>query len=129
VAGERLEIGDVIRVCLPRHLPSGHEQEGQRPAVVIGVVENAGTSRFPMLLIAPMTTQIESWTTRNPLLYPIVSAGLVGLTQDSAILLDQIRVVSLSRLLGFSGTLEQSIVKEIRVCLATMFELQTNAKQ
>ncbi len=129
MAGERLEIGDVIRVFLPRHLPSGHEQEGQRPAVVIGIIENTGASRFPMLLIAPMTTQIESWTIKNPLLYPIISAGLVGLTQDSAILLDQIRVVSLSRLLGFSGTLEQSVVKEIQVCLTTMFGLQTSAKE
>jgi hypothetical protein len=29
--------GDVILVRLPAHQPSGREQEGQRPAVIVGI--------------------------------------------------------------------------------------------
>ncbi|MEY4529377.1 MAG: hypothetical protein RLZZ156_98 [Deinococcota bacterium] len=124
MAGSKLEIGDVIRVLLPLHIPTGHEQEGQRPAVVVGILENTGRSRFPMLLIAPMTTQLEPWAVQNPVLYPIISSGMSGLTQDSVVLLDQIRAVSLSRLLGFLGTLEQQTTETIKSCLGTVFELK-----
>jgi mRNA interferase MazF len=121
--GNRLEIGDVIRVLLPRHVPAGHEQEGQRPAVVIGTTDGLGSTRFPMLMIAPMTTQLEAWTRNNPLLYPIIPAGIAGLSQDSAILLDQLRALSLSRLLGFMGTLETAQIEKIKSATGKIFEV------
>ncbi len=35
--GERLlEIGDIVSALFPFHDPAGHEQEGHRPAVVVG---------------------------------------------------------------------------------------------
>jgi mRNA interferase MazF len=111
----------VIRVLLPRHVPAGHEQEGQRPAMVIATTDGLGTTRFPMLIIAPMTTQIEAWTRSNPLLYPIIPAGVAGLPQESAILLDQLRALSLSRLLGFMGTLESLQTAKIRAVTRRIF--------
>ena len=32
-----LKCGDVVFVNLPSHNPKGHEQEGRRPAVIVGV--------------------------------------------------------------------------------------------
>lgn len=55
-SGERLEIGDVVSALFPMHHPGGREQEGYRPAVVVGLPEFAGTPRFGVLIVAPMTT-------------------------------------------------------------------------
>ena len=51
-----LNIGDVITARFPVHRPVGHEQEGLRPALVIGLPNRVGSPRFAMLLLAPMTT-------------------------------------------------------------------------
>ena len=32
-----LQLGDVITVDLPGHIPGGHEQTGIRPAIVVGL--------------------------------------------------------------------------------------------
>ncbi len=123
VAGNQLEIGDVIKVLLPKHSPSGHEQEGRRPALVVGTFTQVGAMRFPMVMIAPMTTQIASWTTQNPSLYPRISSGTAGLTEESVILLDQIRAVSLSRMLSFLGTLDAAQLEPINRLLSRVFLL------
>jgi mRNA interferase MazF len=120
MAGNQLEMGDVIKVMLPKNTPSGHEQEGRRPALVVGSFESLGTMRFPMILIAPMTTQIDRWATQNTTLYPLLTAGTVGLSEDSVVLLDQIRAVSLSRLLTFLGTLQPQQVEPIHKTLQTI---------
>jgi hypothetical protein len=49
--------GDILLVMLPTHAPAGHEQEGVRPAVVVGLPERAGQPRFSTLLVIPLTTQ------------------------------------------------------------------------
>ena len=38
------------------HDPSGQEQAGLRPAVLVGLPTNAGRPGFPGLLLAPITT-------------------------------------------------------------------------
>jgi mRNA interferase MazF len=44
--GRDLAPGDVVMVAFPRHNPRGHEQEGMRPAIVVGVPH--GPMRFPL---------------------------------------------------------------------------------
>lgn len=44
-SGEHLEIGDVVSALFPLQ-PGGREQEGYRPAMVVGLPELAGTPRF-----------------------------------------------------------------------------------
>ncbi|MNS11024.1 hypothetical protein D3C72_425550 [compost metagenome] len=51
----RLNLGDVLTTDLPGHVPHGREQEGFRPAVVVGLPTLAGPTRFPMVLVAPVT--------------------------------------------------------------------------
>jgi len=54
-----LKCGDVVFVNLPSHNPKGHEQEGKRPAVVVGVP--LGDVRYPVVVVVPLTTQFGVW--------------------------------------------------------------------
>ena len=41
-----LAVGDVISALFPEHVPGGREQQGYRPAVVVGIPERLGLPRF-----------------------------------------------------------------------------------
>ena len=98
-----LKCGDVVFVNLPSHNPKGHEQEGRRPAVIVGVpLENV---RYPVVVVVPLTTQFGGWVDRNSALYPIIQAGTAGLPQKSVALCDQIRAVDIQRVIGYLGSL------------------------
>ena len=51
-----LQIGDVITAKLPSQNPSGREQEGYRPAIVVGLPSRLGRLHFPLVFVVPMTT-------------------------------------------------------------------------
>lgn len=53
---KRSPLKDVISALLPEHAPGGHEQQGLRPTVVVGVPELLGEPRFEVLVVVPMTT-------------------------------------------------------------------------
>lgn len=109
---ELIAQGDVILVSLPCHLPPGFEQEGIRPAVVLGVP--AGPVRFPVVIAAPLTTAGGSWSRENPVLYPSLPAGSGGLPRRSTILLDQLRSLDVKRVAGYLGSLDQRDLERIR---------------
>jgi mRNA interferase MazF len=93
-----LEIRDVVLVRLPRHSPRGYEQEGLRPGVIVGVPRIAGEPRFPVLLLAPFTTDRGyQWSYQSPELYPRLESGAGHLSTKSICLLDQTRAIDLSR--------------------------------
>ncbi len=98
-----LTCGDVVIVALPTHTPRGREQQGTRPGVVVGIP--SGEVRYPMLMIAPLTTQSGSWALNNPSLYQRLEAGTGGLPQSSIVLLDQTRGLDISRVVAYLGTL------------------------
>lgn len=100
---DTLSPGDIILVALPAHQPKGREQEGKRPALVVGIPP--GEVRYLVVLIAPLTTQAGEWTQRNPAIYPKLVAGTGGLSQDSVVLLDQIRAIDARRITAYLGTL------------------------
>ena len=52
----RLRTGSVVTALFPEHRPSAHEQEGYRPAVVVGLPALAGTPHFESVIVAPFTT-------------------------------------------------------------------------
>ncbi|WP_375496903.1 type II toxin-antitoxin system PemK/MazF family toxin [uncultured Nostoc sp.] len=58
-----------------------------------------------MLMIAPLTTQSDSWAFNNPSLYPRLLAGAGGLSLSSIVLLDQMRGLDINRILAYLGTL------------------------
>lgn len=83
--------GEVWQVDLG--LPVGHEQGKTRPALVLSdEMINRGPSG--LVVIVPITG-----TRRNVPLHVNVPRGEGGLTKDSCILCDQVRSVSIRRLL------------------------------
>ena len=101
-----LQIGDVITAKFPSQNPSGREQEGFRPAIVVGIPSRLGKLRFPLVLVAPMTTDRgQEWADINPNLYVRFSAGVAGLKSPSIALLDQVRAIDISRIVAYRGSL------------------------
>lgn len=104
--------GDIYLATFPEHDPRGHEQEGLRPAVVLAVPSKA---RFPVLLVAPLTTDRgQPWAPAAPDLYPRLPKGTAGLPGDSIVLLDQARSIDASRVRRWMGMLNESSCGVIR---------------
>jgi mRNA interferase MazF len=104
-----LRVGDVVTARFPESRPTGHEQDGIRPAVIVGLPERIGIPRFRTILLAPMTTARQQlWATQSPDLYPFLTAGTAGLPSDSLVLLDQIRALDFSRLMRRVGSLSRA---------------------
>lgn len=104
---EGLGAGDVISALFPEHVPGGREQQGFRPAVVVGVPERVGVPRFETLVVVPMTTDHgQGWSRRSPSLYPRLAKGTARLRSPSICLLDQVRAIGAERVRGYRGTLD-----------------------
>ena len=101
-----LQIGDVVTAKFPSQNPSGREQEGYRPAIVVGIPSRLGKLRFPLVLVIPMTTDRgQEWADINPNLYVRFSAGVANLKSPSIALLDQVRAIDVSRIVAYRGSL------------------------
>jgi mRNA interferase MazF len=62
-----LEPGDVILVTFPAQVSPGREQQGYRPAIVVGIPQRLGTPRYPLLLVVPLTSnRQQSWAVDAP---------------------------------------------------------------
>ncbi len=111
----RLEIGDVVSALFPVHRPGGHEQEGYRPAVVVGLPERVGTPRYGVLILSPMTTdRRQGWAEQSPALYPRYAAGTAGLRSPSLCLLDQTRTLDVGRVSRYRGRLSEDQYRPVR---------------
>jgi mRNA interferase MazF len=122
-----LEIGDVVLVRFPRHAPGGNEQEGLRPGVIVGLPTNLGSPRFPVIIIAPFTTDRGApWAHQNPELYPRFAAGAGSLSVDSICLLDQIRAIDMSRVVRRWGRLDAEEFAPILSGLMMMLGTRTS---
>lgn len=118
---DSLGIGDVVFARFPGHDPAGREQEGYRPAVVVGVPDLVGTPRFGVLILAPMTTdRDQDWVRKSPALYPRLAKGTANLRSDSICLLDQVRALSVERVSRYRGTLSEEEYQTIREGLGSM---------
>jgi mRNA interferase MazF len=62
-----LHPGDVLTIRFPQKNPQGHEQEGYRPAIVVGLPSQAGTPRFDLVMVVPLTTDRgQPWAKISP---------------------------------------------------------------
>ncbi len=114
-------MGDVLLVALPSKVPSGHEQEGRRPVVVVGLPDVLRSLRFSMLVVVPLTTQSGSWVHSAPLVYPVLTKGAGGLPFDSIVLLDQLAGIDAARVLRKLGSLTEAELEPIRSGLKLIF--------
>ena len=93
----------------------GTEQAGIRPVVILQIDRANAVSSHT--IIAPFTTKI-----RRKLLpsHVFVPAGVGGLSQDSVILCEQIRVIDKSRIIRVLGHLEDSYLQELAQALCAI---------
>ena len=121
-SGDTLGIGDVVFALFPAHRPGGHEQEGMRPAVVVGLPERLGDPRFGVLIVAPMTTDRgQEWAERSPTLYPRFPEGTANLKSPSICLLDQVRALDAGRVRRYRGSLNRGQYRLLRDRLRCIF--------
>ncbi len=96
----------------------GTEQSGIRPVVILQVDRANAVS--PHTIIAPFTTRI-----RQALLpsHAFVPAGVGGLTQDSVVLCEQIRVIDKQRIIKVLGHLDNTYLDAIAKALSAILGL------
>jgi mRNA interferase MazF len=120
----------VISALFPVHVPGGREQQGYRPAVVVGVPERLGIPRFEVLIVVPMTTDRgQQWLERSPTLYPRLDKGTANLRAPSICLLDQVRSIGAERVRGYRGTLDAGQYRPIHDGLREMMSGDTTGIQ
>jgi mRNA interferase MazF len=86
----------------------GSEQGSRRPVLIIQ--NDVGNQFSPTTIIAAITSQL------SPKVYPTeirVKAGSGGLTKDSAVLLNQIKTIDMSRLENRLGELNAATMGKI----------------
>ena len=119
-----LKIGDVVTARFPEQKPQGREQEGYRPAIVVGFPNLLGQPRFLVIIVVPITTyRNQSWADNSPNLYPVFNAGIAGLKSSSIVLLDQIRAIDARRIVNYRGSLTIEQYQIIQDGLKKMFEI------
>lgn len=118
-----LKVRAVIVVDLPSQTPPGREQEGRRPAIAVTLPTITGVTRYLLVVIVPVTTRVGNWALQNSVLYPRLQAGVGNLTDDSIVLLDQIRAVGTRRVSRFLGTLTPEQYQPIEDGLKAMLSL------
>lgn len=96
----------------------GTEQAGLRPAVVVQI--DRANAASPHTIIVPLTTKIRRALLPSHVLVP---AGSGGLTQDSVVLCEQIRVIDKRRILKTIGHLDDAHMQQIAKALAAILGL------
>lgn len=98
----------------------GTEQTGIRPVVILQI--DRANAVGPHTIIAPFTTKI-----RRKLLpsHVFVPAGIGGISQDSVILCEQIRVIDKSRLIRVLGHLDDIYLQRLAIALSVILGLSS----
>jgi mRNA interferase MazF len=103
----------------------GSEHEGPHPGIVVSrdsINHSAiGTNRSIVIVIVPATDRAHI-----PELYPShvpLKKGVGGLTKDSVVLCEQVRSISVDRLIRYMGMLEEDQMKEIEHALRIVLVL------
>jgi mRNA-degrading endonuclease toxin of MazEF toxin-antitoxin module len=110
--------GQLINALLPERTPHGYELKGVRPCVLL--VDPAGIQpiRYPMLIVAPLTTK-----ELDPLpLYIRLDKATGGLPRASTVLLDQLLTIDTRRVRAYIGTLTKQQFSPIAEGLSFMFK-------
>jgi mRNA interferase MazF len=96
----------------------GTEQAGVRPVLILQI--DRANAASPHTIIAPFTTKIRQAILPS---HALVPAGVGGLSQDSVVLCEQIRVVDKRRFIKVLGHLDEPYLKEVAKALRTILGL------
>ncbi|MEH2293649.1 type II toxin-antitoxin system PemK/MazF family toxin [Nostoc sp.] len=97
----------------------GTEQAGIRPVVVVQIDRANAVSCHT--IIAPFTSKIRSAILLSHMFVP---TGIGGLSQDSVVLCEQIRVVDKSRIIRVIGHLDENYLDNLAIALCTILGLR-----
>ncbi len=114
-----MKFGDIALIKLPKRNPVGREQEGSRPCIIITNPDNVGRSRYPCLIVAPLTTSQGTWVKAGKQLYPVING--VVLPETSVVLLDQIQMIDVYRIEQYYGALTSSELEPVRIGIKALF--------
>jgi len=109
--------GDVVLCDLNPII--GSEQAGIRPVVILQI--DRANVASPHTIIVPFTSKIRRAILPSHVFIP---AGNGGLTQDSVILCEQIRVIDKQRIVKKLGRLSDSYMSEIEKAMLIILGLQ-----
>ena len=84
----------------------GSEQGGIRPVVI--VQNNLGNKHAPTTIVAPITSRL----TKRPLPTHVALNGC-GLTSESVILMEQVRVIDKERIINRLGVIDEETQKKV----------------
>jgi mRNA interferase MazF len=107
--------GDVVMANLDPTI--GHEQGGQRPALVISA-DSLNRSLAQLVIVAPITG-----TDRGIPAHVAISAPEGGLTKSSVIMADQIRTISRQRISRRLGTVSSATMGRVEGCVKLVLDL------
>jgi mRNA interferase MazF len=96
----------------------GTEQSGIRPVVILQIDRANNVS--PHTIIAPFTTKIRRAQLPSHVFVP---ADIGGLTQDSVVLCEQIRVIDKKRIIKILGNLYHYYMEKIYRALSIILGL------
>lgn len=96
----------------------GTEQSGIRPILILQIDRANAVS--PHTIIAPFTTKIRRVLLSSHVFVP---AGIGGLSQDSVLLCEQIRVSDKSRLIRVLGNLDDIYMQEVAKAVCAILGL------
>jgi len=97
---------------------TGTEQAGIRPALVMQI--DRANIVSPHTIIIPFTTKIREVKLPSHVKIP---AGIGGLTEDSVLLCEQIRVIDKGRLIRRKGNLAEDYLSEVATALKVILGL------
>jgi len=112
----RIQTGEIWKVSLPD--AEGHEQIGDRPAIVIAVHTQANVT-----MIVPLTKNQDCL--RFPYSYQVKKSNTNGLTLDSVALIYQMRCLTASstRFLEQYGVIEQGHFEQIKLLIKSYLKI------
>jgi mRNA interferase MazF len=97
----------------------GTEQSGMRPCVIIQI--DSANKVSPHTIIAPLTSKIRKAILPSHVFVP---SGQSGLTQDSVILCEQMRVIDKRRIIKFVGKLSEIKFQELNSALSAILDIK-----
>jgi mRNA interferase MazF len=105
----KFQIREILWATLPTRDPHGHEQEGNRPVVVVGVPSRVQNIPYDVIQVIPI-----SKTAFTGVLFPTIAAGHGGLPLESTALVYQLMVLDTARIKGRLGKLSVKEFKPIQ---------------
>lgn len=108
--------GDVVLCDL--NPVKGTEQAGIRPVIIVQI-DRANTVS-PHTIIVPLTSKIRRAILASHVFIP---AGIGGLSQDSVVLCEQIRVIDKSRITKILGHIEPGYLTQLENALSVILGL------